>query len=226
MWSTEPTRTALVTLLRRKVPSLRVFRLTVPELLPDLRLLVELRAFAQRTDTGVLGIAPGYYLLRRSKVVARDASTPTASGFQAGLAAGLGGGLLAWALGKPPRDTLEDSMIAARDTYAEVVAQHAYASLAPAIDRLEVRAPERRRAPPPRQSTERDTTAVSARRALLAGACALLGVGPDASRAQFKNAFRARARQHHRDLHGGATDGEMAALNAAREIYERHRGWR
>jgi hypothetical protein len=46
---------------------------------------------------------------------------------------------------------------------------------------------------------------------------ALLGVGPGATRAEIRRAYRRRALEVHPDIAGSDTTAQMAALNAARD---------
>lgn len=57
----------------------------------------------------------------------------------------------------------------------------------------------------------------------LEAACSLLGLAPSFSRDEFKQAYRRAIRATHPD-HGGS-DEAAQAVNAARELIERHYGW-
>ncbi len=214
---------ALIALLRQKLSSLHVVAVPKADIEATPFAVVMIRAQIESAGLGLSGVPIGYYLLRNGRLVGFDAAIPTLDELKAGAAFGIGAGLFALIFGADGFRSLDAGATVASAMWGTGAAGRAFARFSEIIDSINA-SEAWTNYKQWWQSQQWKQKRVNEDE--FANACAILGIGADATEAEFKSAYRTRAKACHSDLNHGHDDRAMVALNAAKDFYEAKRGWK
>lgn len=206
----------LVRLMGAALPGLNVHALPLTDLRNNWFASIVCDHAIQEANVGIRGLTSGYYLFQESDLVGFHPATAESEDLERSAQIGLV--TLAVKAFFGSERPLEDALDAGLNHWELKGAQKAAAHFKTIIALLQATTGTRESRRESANRKQRSTV-----NAEFVAACRLLNVSEQATKAEFKRAYRSAARQAHPDV--GGNDAQMKALNAAKELYMGVRGW-
>ena len=218
----QPANVTLLESMRSLVPGLAVAAVPFADIVKNPLASALVEHYIAQSGLNLGGIPTGYYLLHQGEVVAYNPCTPNADELKAGAVVGVVSGIISALAGS--QQAFGDGFKATSATWEVSAGARAYEHFRQFVDGVRARKAwedfDWSKFSRFAEELQKQTVHTAFR-----DACQLIGVSMDATKEDFKRAYRSKALEFHPDRSGGS-DQKMKALNEARALYTSRRGWK